>query len=261
MTMRRTALDREREIVVDFSLQPPYEEIKKMISWGVSPLMLDTLAEQGDTISVLDLFGPEGKAIADSLGILTTILPINYDSLDIPVTTIDAIFLPITSPDEIGIVSSQVQYFNFHAQMLGTGDWYDLAELDQNRMYTDGVIFLHDTYLNERGEPYRIFASKYQKAFGRAPTANSLLGYDAMRLLLEVIRRGGSSRESIASTLGLVEYYPGIHADVSLVESRVNSILTVFQFKNRTILRLGEFGLPPPPEAESPLEPDDDNPQ
>ena len=119
--------------------------------------------EHGLTASVISLFGINGKRIADSLKIPTKIEPAKYDSLQYPVTTLDAIFIPIAGSEEIPVVSSQLKYYNIQAQFLGTGDWNDLNELDQQRQYTDGVMFFVDSYTDIASENYRVFQAKYQK--------------------------------------------------------------------------------------------------
>ena len=75
-------------------------------------------------------------------------------------TGIDALFVPIASADEIPIVSSQIKYFNIQAQMLGTGDWNDVAMLDLNRQYTDGIVFFADSSPDVTGEPVQNFCGE-----------------------------------------------------------------------------------------------------
>jgi ABC-type branched-subunit amino acid transport system substrate-binding protein len=242
-TMRRKGLEKTEIPIVDFGLRPSYEELKKLLSWGVPPRLLDSLAEREDTVSVDVLFGPGGTAVADSLGIAYRRTTVNYDSLEIPVSTIDAIFLPISGADEIGIVTSQLRYFNFRTQLLGTGEWYDIAELDENRQYADGVIFSHDTYVDESAPAYRVFARNYMATVGRRPTLNSLYGYDTMSLVLSLVRDGFTSRQSLADALARVQSYTGIRASFCLDGNRVNSFLTLLQFKSRSLRKIGSIDI------------------
>jgi ABC-type branched-subunit amino acid transport system substrate-binding protein len=242
-TMRRRGLERTEVPVIDFSSRLRYEDLKKMLSWGVPARLIDSLAEREDTVSVEVLFGPRGTEIADSLGIKYLQTQVDYDSLEIPVTTIDGIFLPISSADEIGIVASQIRYFNFHAQLLGNGEWYDIAELDENREYANGVIFSHDTYVDEASSPYQLFSRNYMSTFARRPSLNSLYGYDAMALILSLVRDGYSSRQSLAEGLARVQVFHGLRADFCLDANRVNSYLTVLQFKGRSLRKIGSIDI------------------
>ncbi len=85
---------------------------------------------------------------------------IKLDSLHIPVTAIEAIYMPIASPEEIGVVGSQLVYYNIEAQILGSGDWYDLAELEANKRYADGVIFSSDTFVHPEDSTYQNFLAR-----------------------------------------------------------------------------------------------------
>jgi chemotaxis receptor (MCP) glutamine deamidase CheD len=68
-----------------------------------------------------------------------------------------------------------------------------------------------------------------------------MIGYDSMKLLLNAIRQGARRREEIASMLGSSQTFQGIHSKISLGSSRVNSCLTILQFKNRSIKKIGEI--------------------
>jgi ABC-type branched-subunit amino acid transport system substrate-binding protein len=157
------------------------------------------------------------------------------------VTTIDALFLPIASAAEIAIVTSQVRYFNFQTQLLGTGNWNDINELDQNRLYANGVVFATDAYWEEIDQQYRNFVRSYRASLARSPTSNAMFGYDAMKLVLRLIRNGATRREDIISALGTVRSFQGVHSKICFSESRVNSCLTLLQFKNRSLKKVGEI--------------------
>lgn len=240
--MRTKAMQMAEPIVINFSpklLKAP--EVKKMASWGVPQSMLDSLKTANSSVPVEFLFGVEGRLIADSLKIPTQRIRAKYDSLGYPVTNIDAMFLPLAGSEEIGIVASQLRYFNFQTQMLGTGNWNDLSELEQNRTYANGVIFSSDAYWQETDQLYQNFASRFESAYNKKPTRNTLFGYDAMKLLMKVIKQGATRRAEIASALSAVRNFIGVHSKISFGSSRVNSFLTLMQFKNRALKKIAEI--------------------
>jgi ABC-type branched-subunit amino acid transport system substrate-binding protein len=239
--MRRREMELTEYLVVNFGARLKPADVKKIVQAGVPQKLVDSLTASGASIAVDSLFGAGGKRIADSLKIPTEHTKAFYDSLEIPVTNVDAIFLPISDPGEIGIVTSQLRLLNFQTQLLGTGNWYDLNELDQNRSYADGVVFSTDAYWEEVDRRYQEFADKFRAAFSKTPTANSMFGYDTAQLLLRVIRQGATRREDIASALSTVRNFQGVHSKISLVGSRVNSWLTLLQFKNRALKKVGEI--------------------
>ncbi len=243
-TMRRKALEKLEVPTIDFSAKMRQSELNKLINWGVNQRVLDSLIERGLTAPVTLLFGERGKQIADSLKLPTNLEQMKYDSLGLPVKNIDAIFVPIASSEEIPVVSSQLKFFNIQAQVLGTGDWNDMSALDQNRQYTDGIIFTVDTYSDPASEIYRTFAAKYQLANNdKPPGTNALFGYDVAKMIIQIISQGKTRRAEVAAALAKVEGFEGLHSKISLSMNRVNACLTVLQYKDRQILRIGEIDL------------------
>ncbi len=239
--MRRRAMELTERLVVNFAAKLKPTDLRKILRLGVPPSLLDSLNATGASMAVDCLFGEGGERIADSLKIPTERTKALYDSLEIPVTTVDAVFLPISDPGEIGIVTSQLRLLNFQTQLLGTGNWYDLSELDQNRPYANGVVFSTDAYWEDVDRRYQEFADKFRATYSKTPTANSMFGYDTMQLLLRVIRQGATRREDVASALSTVRNFQGVHSKISLLGSRVNSWLTLLQFRKRALQKVGEI--------------------
>ena len=239
--MRQRGLELTEPIVINFGAKTRPADLKKMASWGVPQHILDSLVTSNTFATVESLFGDEGKRVADSMRIPTQRIKARYDSLGMPVAAFDAIFLPISSSEEIGIVTSQLRYFNVHAQLLGNGNWYELSELEQHRQYSNGVIFSTDTYLEEINQSYQQFIRQFRSKYSKDPTKNSIIGYDAANLLLNAIHQGATGREAIASLLRSSMTFQGIHSKISIDPRRVNSFLTILQYKNRSIKKIGEI--------------------
>ena len=242
--IRHAAMEQTEIPYIDFGGKLHQADLNKIIAAGVDQHRIDSLNEQGLTATVLSLFGSNGKQIADSLKLPTRVDPAKYDSLQYPVSSLDAIFVPIAGSEEIPVVSSQLKYYNIQSQILGTGDWNDLNELDQQRQYTDGVIFFVDSYTDAASENYRVFQSKYQIAMkGRVPSANVLIGYDVMKMMLETVGHGATQRREFAAAFARASY-DGWHSKIIFSRNRVNSAMTVMQYKQREIRKIGTINLP-----------------
>lgn len=213
----------------------------KLAGLGVPVKKLDSLMAKGATVSVASLVGPDAVPKLDSLGINVVYNDVYLDSLDIPVTTIDGLYLPIGTPEEIGVVTSQIVYFNLHAQLLGSGEWNALEELDANRRYCTGIVFESDSFADSilagRGE----WAAAYMAAMKRAPTKHTLYGYDAAGLLLSLFRSGATTRAALRRSLPEVTGYQGLHARIGFSAGRVNTWLPILQFDGRNVLRVDEI--------------------
>ena len=238
--MRSEAAVFGEEQSIDFKGTVSYPEIiRRLTTMGVRKSTIDSLAEEQGKVIVERLFGQNGKAIADSLGIPLQVEPFYLDSLQYPVTSIQAVFSPISTSGEIGIITSQLTYYNIKATLLGSGEWNDPAELDLNKRYADGVIFTSDRWV-ENSYAYNQFTSQFVQATGRQPTDNVLFGYDAMSLVLTQIQNGGTTRERLTELLGKVSDFPGYHSKISLTENRVNSYLHILQYKKGKISKIDE---------------------
>ena len=238
--MRREAAVFGNEQSIDFKGTVSYPEIiKRLTAMGVRKSTIDSLAEKQGKVIVQRLFGQNGKAIADSLGIPLQVEPFYLDSLQYPLTSIQAVFSPISSSSEIGIITSQLTYYNIKATILGSGEWNDPTELDLNKRYADGVIFSSDRWV-ENSYAYGQFTSQFFQATQRQPIDNVLFGYDAMALVLTQILNGGTTRERLTDLLAKVSDFPGYHSKISLTENRVNSYLHILQYKKGKISKIDE---------------------
>lgn len=241
MAMRRRGMELSEPIVVNFGGKIKLADINRMAQWGVPQQVLDSLTVSGATANVESLFGPAGVHIADSLKIPTQRIKAKYDSLAYPVTSIDVMFVSIANSEEIGIVTPQLRYFNFQTQLLGTGNWNDPAELDQNRQYANGVVFSTDAYWEDVSGDYQKFAGQFRTKYGKDPSVNAMIGYDAMNMLLRSVRQGAVKREELMLALKNGTPYRGVHARINFDRRRVNACLTLLQFKARTIKKIGEI--------------------
>ncbi|MGA7160694.1 MAG: ABC transporter substrate-binding protein [Bacteroidota bacterium] len=238
--MRSEAAVFGEEESINFRGTVSYPEIiKRLTAAGVRKSEIDSLAEDQGKVIVQELFGENGKAIADSLGIPLEVEPFYLDSLQYPVTSIQAVFSPISNSSEIGIITSQLTYYNIKATLLGSGEWNDAAELDLNKRYADGVIFSSDRWV-ENSFDYNQFTSQFFQATQRQPTDNVLFGYDATSLVLTQILNGGTTRERLTDLLSKVSDFPGYHSKISFTENRVNSYLHILQYKKGKISKIDE---------------------
>jgi ABC-type branched-subunit amino acid transport system substrate-binding protein len=205
-------------------------QIASIIAAGATPTMVDSLLMNRGSVGVRRLFGEGGVRLADSLGLPVVKYDSLAESLESPLEAIQAIFVPIVSPDFIGVVGSQLAYFNIRTVILGNGEWEDLAQLDANKRYVDGVEFLTDTYIDPALPSYGEFVNGFTEKQKRLPTKYTLYGYDVMKLILEQILRGATTRRDLARSFAAVERFRGIHSLITFRHARVNPHLHVLQY-------------------------------
>ena len=220
------------------------EDLMKLASLGVPLRRLDSLMAAGATIVGSELLGPDARALVDSLELSVTYDQSKIDSLEYPVIGIDAIYVPISSPSEIGVISSQIVYFNFRTQILGSGEWNNIAELDANKRYCEGVMFETDSFIDSASSSYREFSMDYTLRYKKAPTRNTLFGYDVTNVVLSCIKTGANTRADLAQALSRVSDYRGLRSRIGFSSARVNMWLTIVQYAGDRIQRISEVSSP-----------------
>jgi len=239
--IRKYGLQDSLHMFVSFSGEISQDDIFKIASTGVELELLDSLIENESAIPVNELLGEDGPRIADSLGLNVITGDLYADSLDIPVESLDAIFLPITSKEEMGIVSAQIAYHNIRTQLLGSGEWHDILALEENRRYVNGVYFLSDSFWNTEDSTFIEFFDSFRDATGNRPTRNTLMGYDTMKLLSLVINEGATTRDGIAGILSSGIFYRGIHSPIVMGRNRVNAAKNVLRYMAGEIFKVDEI--------------------
>jgi len=164
-------------------------------------------------------------------------------STERPVTSIEGIFIPVSDAEEIGVIASQITYFNIKTQLLGGGEWYDIVQLEANKRYVNGVIFASDSYLDPGDPVYSAFEKKFTSGLGKQPSKYTLFGYDTMSLLLTLIEEGENTRTKLSAALSSVEGFPGIHSKITLSRRRVNSEMHILKYLNGEITKLHDIAV------------------
>ncbi|HAP36593.1 MAG TPA: hypothetical protein DCQ28_11880, partial [Bacteroidetes bacterium] len=216
------------------------EITRRLVSLGVRFSLIDSVIAKGSTLNLTPLFGDSARMIADQLKLpVKRVIPY-LDSLQYPVSSIDVIFCPISNSHEIGVLSSQLTYYNINATVLGSGEWNDANELDINKRYTNGVIFGSDRWIERNEQTNRIF-SKYAQRYSKTISDNVMFGYDVMSLIIHQFRDGVLTREQLAEALKTVTEFTGIRNTISLTKDRANSSLHILEYKNGAISKLQTY--------------------
>ena len=241
MSIRRSALDAHPTI--SFAKRPSASEMEKFVRAGVERKRIDSLVSIGGNIAVTELLGPRGIAIADSLRIKLSSPTTESENLNEPITSIDAIFVGIDDAEEIGVIGSQLSYFNIKSQILGNNEWYDPDHLDAQRQYINGIIFASDTFIDPTDPAYIDFVNAYRRGGGKQSTKYTLIGYDVAKLVLACLGTGIGNRNALNEALFKTHGYKGVHSSVTLTRGRVNSRMHILQYSKGEVRKIGETTL------------------
>ena len=161
------------------------------------------------------------------------------DSADIPVLSIDGVFIPIFKED-LEFIAPQIAYSNIQAQYLGNSDWYDLEQLKKNKNYINGIVFGTDGYLNEESWDYRQFRNEFRTKYKKTPTIYSIIGYDSFKYVLQAYdpTNPNLSRNQFLRNLKKLNTYNGIYRTIELNRNRVNQALQLLKYNYGQIIPL-----------------------
>ncbi|MGC8594506.1 MAG: ABC transporter substrate-binding protein [Candidatus Kryptoniota bacterium] len=227
---------RFKEPYVEFGELNKYQ-ISALKSYGLSPSLVDSLVRVKGTMDAYDIFGKDADLLADSLGIPITerTALTQFDAL----RSLEAIFIPLTSSRDIGIIGAQLAYYNVKTQLLGTDDWYDMNHLTNNVDYVDGVIFCSDTYLDASSPQFRSISDTLSQISDKEFDRTVAYGYDVTNMLLQLIRSGNLTREELKASLQNCTYR-GIHSIIGFSGGNTNKYMNILQFRKGTVIKLAE---------------------
>ncbi len=107
----------------------------------------------------------------------------------------DALYVPDYYND-VGLIAKQARELGFKGPMIG-GDGWDSPELVKIGGTAVENGFFTNHYAAADTRPIvQDFVAKYTKRFGSEPDALAALAYDAMNIMLDAIKRAGSTRGS-----------------------------------------------------------------
>jgi ABC-type branched-subunit amino acid transport system substrate-binding protein len=241
MNLRKINLRGEPQL--SFSKKMTRNQISAIIRAGADRDLVDSLQASSGRISVIQLFGSRGKQIADSLQLKVMIPKESGENIEVPCTSIQAVLVSGSDAEEIGSIASQLAYYNIKTQLLCSSGSSDLSQLESNRQYMNGGIFISDYYLDEEDPAYIDFEQTFSAKNKKYPTQNTLFGYDAMKLVLRCIDEGATTRDLLATSLSKVRGFKGLHSIITLQNNRVNSEVQFVKYSNGIIKKIGNISI------------------
>lgn len=112
----------------------------------------------------------------------------------------DAMFIPSRSSD-IGLIAAQLAYHDIHVPLLGANGWNtpDFARTADRAV--EGAVFVDGFFPDSPNPIVKDFVERYRKRAQAPPSLFVALGYDAARVVIEGIRHGATSGESLREFL------------------------------------------------------------
>ncbi|QYU66126.1 ABC transporter substrate-binding protein [Leptolyngbya sp. 15MV] len=132
----------------------------------------------------------------------------------------EAIFIP-GYYTEAGNIALQARRLGITATLLG-GDGWDsslLSEIGKDAI--EGAYYSNHYSPDQPSEAVRIFVEKYTKEFGQTPDGLAALGYDAMNLLFDAMKRAKSlSGRDLRDAIAATKNFEGVTGTISIDKDR-----------------------------------------
>lgn len=111
----------------------------------------------------------------------------------------DVIFVPAYY-EEVGKIVKQARELGITTPMLGTDGWDDMKVIDIAGKDALNNTFFCTHYFDKDAE-VQPFIESYKKEYGNDPNVFAALGYDAGKMLIDAVQRGGDDSEKIRENL------------------------------------------------------------
>jgi branched-chain amino acid transport system substrate-binding protein len=122
---------------------------------------------------------------------------------------------------EVGVIAKQAQQLDIKAPMLG-GDGWDAVQLwDLGGNALNGSYISNHYSVDDPSPAIQKFVSDFKARNGEAPDALAALGYDAMRVLADAIKRAGTTEgPKLRDAINATKNFAGVTGTISIDADR-----------------------------------------
>lgn len=123
--------------------------------------------------------------------------------------------------NEVGLIATQARELGIEAPLLG-GDGWDSPSLVQVAGKAIEGSFFSNHFSNEDTSPrIQEFVTKYKAKHGSVPDAMAALGYDSAMILVDAIKRAGTTEgKALRDAIAATKDFDGITGKITLDEKR-----------------------------------------
>ena len=141
-----------------------------------------------------------------------------------PIIDFDAIFIP-DSFERVALIAPQLAYHDVvGVRLLGTNLWNSPKLMEIAGEYVRGAVFPAGFFSRGGYEGTKKFVELYNSYFGHEPGFLAALGYDTVRLVKEIVRKGNAdikTREDLHYVLTTTNDFNGLHGAMFFDQNRV----------------------------------------
>jgi branched-chain amino acid transport system substrate-binding protein len=138
----------------------------------------------------------------------------------IKATNPDVIFVP-GFYTEVGQIAQQARELGINVPMAGGDGWDAPALLDIGKEALNGYYFSDHYFFDEPRPAVQRFVAAIREKYHENPAANAALGYDALHILTDAIKRvGGLDKKLIRDQIATTKNYQGVSGVITMGPDR-----------------------------------------
>jgi branched-chain amino acid transport system substrate-binding protein len=124
--------------------------------------------------------------------------------------------------NEAGLVAKQAKELGLTVPMIGGDGWDSDVTLTVGGDAINGCYFTNHYAPDEDRPEVKAFVEAYKKKYnGKVPDAMAVLGYDAMKLMVDAIKRAGAAEpKKIREALAATKDFPGVAGKITMDANR-----------------------------------------
>jgi len=132
---------------------------------------------------------------------------------------------------EVGQIAIQARDLGLQVPLIGGDGWDSPTVIQIGGKSIEGSYFSDHYFVGDTRPVVQHFVSEYEKRHARKPEANAALGYDALKIFTEAVRRAGSvDRKAIRDQIAATKDYEGVSGTITMGADR-NPIKPVAMIK------------------------------
>jgi branched-chain amino acid transport system substrate-binding protein len=200
-------------------------DIKNDYSTGLTVSIEQTFKSMGGQIVGKQSYSNGDSDFRSQLTALRTVNP-------------DVIFIPGYYTD-VGQIASQARDLGIKAPFVGGDGWESPKLLEIGGKALEGSFYANHYHFSDPSPAVRNFVERYKQRYGVTPDALAALGYDAMKVLADSMKRapkldGPSLRDAIAAT----KDFPGVTGVITLGPDRdpIGKKIVIEEIKNGQLM-------------------------
>lgn len=117
---------------------------------------------------------------------------------------------------EIAAIVKQARAMGITAELVGGDGFVSQAFLDYAGEAAEGLVATFPYDIEWADPVNRTFVADFTKEYGHEPDSFGAHGFDAMRLLIAAVEKGGMNRARIRDALALTTDFPGVTGRITL---------------------------------------------